>query len=59
MKPKLDQSPWVYKGFNVYPAELNSSGIRWYAFSGLGAVLKADTKQGMRRLITEIKGKSK
>ncbi len=26
---------WTYKGVNVYPAELNGSGIRWYAVDTL------------------------
>ncbi len=45
---------WTYRGVNVYPAGLNSSGIRWYALGyqlGLGMTLKADTKAGMRELI--------
>lgn len=42
---------WKYRGVNVYPADRNSSGIRWYAFGGLGFKLTADTKQGMRELI--------
>lgn len=43
---------WTYKGVDVYPADRNSSGIRWYArtYSGEG-VLRADTKDGIRRLI--------
>ncbi len=47
---------WTYKGVNVYPAEINSSGIRWYAL-GFGGTLKADTKESMRQLITEAREK--
>jgi len=43
---------WTYKGVNVYPAGLNSSGIRWYAYNGSGICLRADSKQGMRNLIS-------
>lgn len=42
---------WTYKGFNVWPAEINSSGIRWEAYTPTG-FLRADTKQGMRELIS-------
>jgi hypothetical protein len=43
---------WSYFGINVYPAERNSAGIRWYARIGDGAgTLRADTKKGMRELI--------
>jgi hypothetical protein len=51
MKPEI----WTYKGVNVYPASLNSSGIRWTALMGVGQCLRADTKEGMRRLITKVK----
>jgi hypothetical protein len=43
---------WTYKGVDVFPAELNGSGIRWYARSPWG-ILRADTKTSMRELITE------
>lgn len=49
---QTDRPMWTYKGINIYPADRNSSGIRWYARMGLGYALKADTKEGMRRLIT-------
>ena len=42
---------WTYKGIDVFPADINSSGIRWYARMGIGITLRADTKQGMRELI--------
>lgn len=41
---------WTYKGIDVFPADRNSSGIRWYARTQNG-ILKADTKQGMKQLI--------
>lgn len=43
---------WTYKGVNVFPADRNASGIRWYARMGLGFTLRADTKESMRHLIT-------
>lgn len=43
---------WTYKGINVYPADRNSSGIRWTALGPNGR-LRADTMQGMKQLITE------
>ena len=42
---------WTYKGIDIFPADHNSSGIRWYARTGNGSCLKADTKQSMRDLI--------
>lgn len=42
---------WTYKGIDVYRADVNSSGIRWYARTGTGT-LRADTKESMRSLIT-------
>jgi hypothetical protein len=50
-----ERKPWRYKGMDVFPADRNSSGIRWYARPGNGKVLRADTKDGMRQLITEAK----
>lgn len=49
---QTDRPMWTYKGVIVHPAALNSSGIRWYALSVNGG-LRSDTKEGMRRLITE------
>lgn len=43
---------WKYKGLDVYPADPNTSGIRWHARSPWG-ILRADTKASMRRLITD------
>jgi hypothetical protein len=45
-------NPWAYKGVIVHPADRNSSGIRWYARIGSGRALRADSKDGMRDLIT-------
>lgn len=42
-----------YMGVNIYRASLNSSGIRWNASTGSGLVLKADTLDGIRKLIKE------
>ncbi len=51
MKQKL--KGWMYKGVEVWPADRNSSGIAWYARSIFSSpTLRADTKQGMRQLIT-------
>ena len=50
---RQQQQPWTYKGVNVDPAGINSSGIRWSALMPeAGGYLKADTKAGMRELIT-------
>jgi hypothetical protein len=50
---------WTYRGVNVYPTELNGSGIKWYAH-GNGCYLRADTKDGMRHLIrNEVQPKEK
>ena len=47
------RKPWTYKGIDVYPADLNSSGIRWYARTPWGT-LRTDTKQSMRELVTDV-----
>lgn len=49
----MRNKPWTYKGIDVYPAELNSSGIRWYARTPWG-LLRTDSKQSMRELITDV-----
>lgn len=49
------REPWVYRGTTVYPADFNSSGIRWTALC-LGDRLRADTKEGMRELINHAYG---
>ncbi len=45
--------PWTYKSVTVFPADRNTSGIRWTANAGVGAQLRSDTKAGMRELISE------
>ena len=45
-----ERKPWRYKGFDIYPHDFNSMGLRWYARSPWG-LLRADTKDGMRELI--------
>lgn len=45
---------WTYKGVDVFPADRNSSGIRWYARSYRG-ILRADTKKSMRNLISRFR----
>lgn len=49
---KTPMKNWVYLGVNVYPADRNSSGIRWHT---IAPNLRADTKSGMRELIREQK----
>lgn len=60
------QHIWNYKGVTVFPASLNSSGIRWCASSieirwcalrPGNITLRSDTKQGMRELIRNEYGK--
>jgi hypothetical protein len=41
---------WTYKGISVFRADLNSSGIRWYARTPNG-LLRADSKLSMKQLI--------
>jgi len=45
---------WTYKGINVWPADVNGSGIRWEAMTPWGR-FRADTKQSMRQLINEAR----
>jgi hypothetical protein len=45
---------WTYKSVDVYPADRNSSGIRWYARTHYG-ILRADTRDGMRHLISNLR----
>ena len=47
---------WTYFGVEVFPADANGSGIRWYArtpasWGEAPTVLKADSKASMRHLI--------
>lgn len=46
---------WKYKSILVFPADRNGSGIRWTANTHTGETLRADTKEGMKKLITESK----
>ena len=48
MKSKSPAGVWWYRGVPVYPAPLNSSGMRW---STVRPSLRSDTKEGMRLLI--------
>ena len=43
---------WTYRGVDVHPAAINSSGIRWYALTDNGT-LRADSKETMRFAIRE------
>lgn len=43
----------VYKGFNIYQAGRNSSGIKWYCFTENGRLI-ADTLCGMKELINDF-----
>jgi hypothetical protein len=50
---QTEPKAWRYKGFDIFPADRNSSGIRWYSRTGDGeGVLRSDTKNTMRQLIT-------
>ena len=49
----MDRKAWEYKGVMVLPADRNSAGIRWTANAHAGGTLKAETKAGMRVLITK------
>jgi hypothetical protein len=42
----------TYKGVNIWPADRNSSGIRWTATVN-GYRLRADTLAGIKELITD------
>lgn len=46
---------WTYRGVDVFAADRNSSGIWWYARTP-GGILRADSKESMKRLIGK-KGK--
>jgi hypothetical protein len=46
---------WTYKGVDVFPADRNSSGIRWYARDyRASGVLRSDTRNGMKSLINDL-----
>lgn len=40
----------TYKGHDIFPADFNASGIRWYCRTDSG-ILRSDTLAGMRELI--------
>ena len=44
---------WTYKGIDIYRADRNASGIRWYARTHAG-ILRTDTKESMRHLIAAM-----
>lgn len=53
---------WTYYGVNIYPADRNSSGIRWECSNPddnpeTPPRLRADTKDGIRHLIRMALGK--
>ena len=56
---------WTYKGIDVFPAgPVIHDGLRWYARTDDGMpaappLLRADTRQGMRELITHYKAASR
>lgn len=50
-------APWAYKGITILPASRNAYGIRWTANAHVGYTLRAETKEEMRRLITEALNK--
>ena len=50
---KFGPQPWTYRGVDVFPADHNSSGIRWYARTSSG-MLRADSKSMMRLAISRL-----
>lgn len=42
---------WTYKGVDIYPADINGSGMRWYARTEWG-LIRSDTKVSMRVAIS-------
>ncbi len=51
---------WTYKGVDVFLADRNSIGIRWYARDyRANGVLRSDTRDGMKALINDLPKKSK
>jgi hypothetical protein len=47
---KRGRNTFQYRGTLVYPAPLNSSGIRWHT---IAPALRSDTKAGIKQLIRE------
>ena len=45
---------WTYKGIDVFRADPNSMGIRWYARTKTNGTLRADSKNSMRALISLV-----
>lgn len=44
----------TYKGYNIFRADPNSFGIRWYCRIGNYRTLRADTLQGIKNLINNL-----
>lgn len=42
-----------YMGFTIFPADLNSSGIRYYSRTGEGITLRADTLPNIKWMIRD------
>lgn len=40
-------------GFTIFPADLNSSGIRYYSRTGEGITLRADTLPNIKWMIRD------
>lgn len=47
------REPRKYRGINIVPVSGGSAGIRWCAQTGSGLMLKADTLDGIKKLIRE------
>lgn len=45
----------TYKGYDIYPCDYNSTGLKYYAYSKHGGKLRANTLCGIKRLISEDK----
>ncbi len=50
---KTEQLLWTYKGVDVFKADANNVGIRWYARTNYG-MLKTSSKKNMKRMINAI-----
>lgn len=44
-----------YKGYYIFKADKNSSGIRYYARTSIG-IVRADTLRGIRQILTQREG---
>lgn len=49
--PRSMAQPREYRGVIIFPAERNSSGIRWTARMDKGYALRSDTLEGIKELI--------